>query len=104
MKSDELALITSLRVARHKILVGVRPLAPARDAFDITLSAVISSLPAGAAGTKAILRTLMFNEVISDASAEQTANTLRDIAKVIKKRHKQQCVLQTRSYVKVSFV
>ena len=41
---NETKLLKALRDARYKILVSIRPVAPARSAFNLTLQAIADSL------------------------------------------------------------
>jgi len=51
--------------ARYKILVALRPLAPARSAFNLTLYALIDTAEAmGDSATIDMVRTLMLEEGI----------------------------------------
>lgn len=44
---NETKLLAALRDARYKILVSIRPTAPARSAFNLTLQAIADSLAHG---------------------------------------------------------
>ena len=44
---NETKLLKALRDARYKILVSIRPVAPARSAFNLTLQAIADSLDNG---------------------------------------------------------
>ena len=44
---NETRLLKALRDARYKILVGIRPVAPARSAFNLVLQAIADSLDSG---------------------------------------------------------
>ena len=44
---NETRLLKALRDARYKILVSVRPVAPARTAFNLTLQAIADALDNG---------------------------------------------------------
>jgi hypothetical protein len=41
---NETKLLRALRDARYKVLVSIRPVAPARSAFNLTLQAIADSL------------------------------------------------------------
>jgi len=47
-KIDEELIVQNLTDARYKILVALRPLAPAKSAFNLTLTAVRNSIETAA--------------------------------------------------------
>jgi len=59
---NETKLLKALRDARYKILVSIRPTAPARSAFNLTLQAIADTLANGDATLREDVLGLMLDE------------------------------------------
>lgn len=59
---NETKLLAALRDARYKILVSIRPVAPARSAFNLTLQAIADALDAGDATQREAVQALKLEE------------------------------------------
>lgn len=59
---NETKLLAALRDARYKILVSIRPVAPARSAFNLTLQAIADALDTGDATQREAVQALKLEE------------------------------------------